>query len=282
MGVMHDASHGSASTRSTINRLLRWTMPFVGVSSTNWHEKHVVNHHANTNIVGGDPDIESGGLFRFRDNEKWRFWHRLQHWYAVPAYSGLGLRWVWLDDFRDVLANTYKVRRAQLAAQWVEFVLSRVWHAFIFLVLPSLAVGSFWWVLPFYIAHWMIVGALMGLIFTLAHLVDGITFYETAADVPSDWAARQVATTADFAARSRLLTWAIGGLNLQTIHHLFPRMSHRRFRIAQPIVRSYCEEHGVTYREAPTMINAILSHFQHLKRLSRRPVPVAVPVAVPA
>jgi fatty acid desaturase len=50
--------------------------------------------------------------------------------------------------------------------------------------------------------------------------------------------------------RGGLLTdVALGGLNYQIEHHLFPSMPCPNLRAAQPIVREYCAERGVAYEE---------------------------------
>ena len=51
----------------------------------------------------------------------------------------------------------------------------------------------------------------------------------------------------------RLTDFAMGGLNYQIEHHLFPNMARPNLRRAQPIVRSYCEEQGVTYTQVPLL-----------------------------
>jgi fatty acid desaturase len=43
---------------------------------------------------------------------------------------------------------------------------------------------------------------------------------------------------------------ALGGLNHQIEHHLFPSMPTPNLRRARPIVRGYCAEIGVAYTEA--------------------------------
>ena len=43
--------------------------------------------------------------------------------------------------------------------------------------------------------------------------------------------------------------FALGGLNYQIEHHLFPSMPRPNLRRAQPIVRDFCESHRVSYTE---------------------------------
>ncbi|HET6741178.1 MAG TPA: acyl-CoA desaturase, partial [Kribbella sp.] len=46
-----------------------------------------------------------------------------------------------------------------------------------------------------------------------------------------------------------LTDFALGGLNYQIEHHLFPSMPRPTLRQVQPIVREYCALHGVAYTE---------------------------------
>ncbi|KAF9089087.1 Delta 8 Fatty Acid Desaturase [Mortierella sp. GBA35] len=43
------------------------------------------------------------------------------------------------------------------------------------------------------------------------------------------------------------LDWFHGGLQFQAIHHLFPRMPRHNLRRAQPYVKEFCDEVGLTY-----------------------------------
>jgi fatty acid desaturase len=47
----------------------------------------------------------------------------------------------------------------------------------------------------------------------------------------------------------RLLDFAMGGLNRQIEHHLFPDMPRPNLRRVRHTVRAYCREHGVPYTE---------------------------------
>ncbi len=46
-----------------------------------------------------------------------------------------------------------------------------------------------------------------------------------------------------------LVDVAMGGLNYQIEHHLFPSMPRANLKHAQPIVRAYCAQVGVAYTE---------------------------------
>jgi linoleoyl-CoA desaturase len=109
-------------------------------------------------------------------------------------------------------------------------------------------------------------------VFQLAHVVEGATFTKTDLTDPSaiesEWAVHQLQTTANFATRSRILTWLLGGLNFQVEHHLFPRISHVHYPAISRIVKETCAEFNVQYQEFRTFADALGAHVRHLKRLS--------------
>lgn len=64
-----------------------------------------------------------------------------------------------------------------------------------------------------------------------------------------DFLRRQVLTSRNV--RSGVATdMALGGLNYQIEHHLFPSMPTPNLRRAQVVVRDYCAELGIPYHEA--------------------------------
>ena len=270
LAVMHDASHRGISHSKGVNRLLGLTLTLVGASSILWHQSHVRLHHRHTNIPGSDPDLDTNGVFRFCGQQAWRPWHRWQHLYALPIYSLLALRWVWVDDLLDLIRNRYGLRGGAYALLLCEVVAARVLHVGLFLVLPYVVVGRVLPVLVFYLVHWLLVGVAMPIIFETAH-VSGVQDFPADRPDRGDWALRQITTTADFSARNRLLSWLLGGLNLQVEHHIFPTMCHLRYRAIQPIVKRYCQAHGVTYHEHPSFLSAVRAHFAHLRTLGLRP-----------
>jgi fatty acid desaturase len=40
---------------------------------------------------------------------------------------------------------------------------------------------------------------------------------------------------------------ALGGLNYQIEHHLFPSMPRPSLRSSQPLIREFCQQHGLAY-----------------------------------
>ena len=82
-----------------------------------------------------------------------------------------------------------------------------------------------------------------------------------------DYLRRQVLTSRNVTG-GRALDLLLGGLNYQIEHHLFPSMPSPSLRRAQPLVRAFCAERGVTYVECGLVASyrRVLSHLDAVGR----------------
>ena len=62
--VMHDANHGSFSTRKWVNELMGYTMNILGSDAFIWKMKHNILHHTYTNVDGLDDDMSKSPILR--------------------------------------------------------------------------------------------------------------------------------------------------------------------------------------------------------------------------
>ena len=60
--------------------------------------------------------------------------------------------------------------------------------------------------------------------------------------------------------------FALGGLNYQIEHHLFPSMARPNLRHAQPIVRDFCQSHRVSYTET-SLLSAYRTVVRYLNQV---------------
>jgi fatty acid desaturase len=60
-----------------------------------------------------------------------------------------------------------------------------------------------------------------------------------------------------------LTDFAMGGLNYQIEHHLFPSMPRPSLRRSQPLIAAFCSEHDVPYLET-TLIGSYDQALRHL------------------
>ncbi len=267
LSVMHDGSHGSFSNSRLWNSIANYSLAFAGGSPILWHQLHVRAHHDHTNVIGHDQDFESGGLIRLHPAQPKHPAHRFQRFYAWFLYGGHSLRWILVDDIKDYFTHRWPLNKAQRKTLLIEIILGKTWHLTSYLVIPWLVTGSWQLALTFYAIHWVLLSVALILIFAMAHLTEVQEMHATKEEGKQDWALHQIATTVDFATKNRVLSWIVGGLNFQIEHHIFPKISHTRYHLIQPVIKEYCREHGVRYFEYPTFRAVLAGHYRHLKML---------------
>ncbi|HEX3131811.1 MAG TPA: acyl-CoA desaturase [Thermoanaerobaculia bacterium] len=271
--VGHDGNHGASSSSKLVNRSLGALFDLLGGSSYVWRFKHNVLHHSYPNVNGLDDDIDLGPLCRMSRHQPHLPHHRLQHLYMWVLYTLIVPKWQFLDDFSAVIRGRIgetpfpRPRGVDLAV----FVLGKLaFFGWVFLLPARLHPLST--VLLFYGIVAAVQGLTLSIVFQLAHSNDETySFAGTGADPESEWAVHQIETTANFARHNRLLTWYVGGLNHQVEHHLFPRISHVHLHLIADEVAKVCREHGVRYREYPSLASAVVSHFRWLRDLGVPP-----------
>ena len=74
--VMHDACHGSFSSKKWVNETFGHTLNALGGNAFIWKFKHNIIHHTYTNVDGVDDDIAKSPLIRQCETQKWYSAHR--------------------------------------------------------------------------------------------------------------------------------------------------------------------------------------------------------------
>lgn len=273
--VMHDACHGSYSSRKWLNDTLGLSLNALGGNAFIWKFKHNIIHHTYTNVDGVDDDIAKSPIMRHCSTQKWVPMHRFQHFYVVLIYGISSFAWVFIMDFtkyftqRVFTTALQKMNRSDHVVFWV----SKLLYLLFYMAIPVACVGWGAWAIGFAAMHVMM-GLTLALVFQLAHVVEH-TEFETAGIEPkmveNEWAVHQVRTTANFAPRNGIISWFVGGLNYQVEHHLFPRVSHIHYPAISHIVAQTCAEHSLPYNVYPTMSGAVASHFRMMKELGKKP-----------
>lgn len=271
--VMHDGAHGSFSTKTWVNELMGYSLNAMGGSVYLWKFKHNVNHHSFTNIEGMDDDIDIKPFIRVHADQKKFWYHRFQHVYWVILYGVTYLLWIYVQDFRKYFTGKIGETpfRKMNAKEHIIFWASKLLYIGAFLVVPIFMVGLLDTILGYLIISF-VCGLTIAIVFQLAHIVEDAVF-ETPDSanykVQTEWAVHQVQTTANFATRSKIVSWFTGGLNFQVEHHLFPRISHIHYPKINELVRETCQQFNVNYMEFPSVLAAIRSHVVHLKHVGR-------------
>ena len=274
-GISHDALHGAYTSSNRINALLGLSFDVLGASSYLWKITHNIVHHTYTNIYGVDKDLAVSPLLRLSPNAERRWYHRFQHWYAFGLYACTTLFWVFIKDYQQLLdrdLGPYRDKKHH-ASQVFSLLGAKVIYYGYALVIPLLFLRIPWWqvLIGFAVMH-LTAGLILGVVFQLAHVVEGPThpLPDDAGRMQNDWWLHEMHTTGDFARRNRLLTWYVAGLNHQVEHHLFPRVCSIHYPAISAIVEDVAHRYGFPYHDQPTFRGAIVSHYRTLRELGAR------------
>jgi linoleoyl-CoA desaturase len=271
--IMHDGAHGSFSKYPVVNKMAAVTLGFLGGSHFMWNVKHNIIHHAYTNIDGLDDDIDAKPFLRMASTQKKYKMHRYQHLYFWFFYSLLYLYWIFFSDFRKYFEGRIgNVPLKKMAFKdHFYFWFYKVISYSLFILIPMLVVGVVSTIVGFIICA-LIAGFILSIVFQLAHTVEHTAFPvadEGTGKIEDEWAIHQLKTTANFATKSRLISWYVGGLNFQIEHHLFPKISHVHYPAISRIIKQACREYNIAYVEYRRMHQAVISHVSFLRQMGR-------------
>ena len=274
--VMHDACHGSFSSKKWVNQVFGFSINILGGNAFMWKQKHNIIHHTYTNVDGIDDDISFSKLIRSCETQQWMPVHRVQHLYLPIMYSLTSFAWMFGTDY--VKYFTKKVHTTPMSkmdtSEHFIFWISKLINISYYIIIPLLLKGWLFWLLFFVSLH-VVLGLVLAVVFQLAHIVEHTEFEVATIEpkmVESEWAVHQVKTTANFAPKNKIISWMVGGLNFQIEHHLFPRISHIHYPELSKIVKKTCEKFNLPYNQYPTMWSAFVSHYRMMRKLGRKPV----------
>lgn len=264
--VAHDIAHrqvfGSARASGIAGRILGNLG--IGMSYGWWSDKHT-RHHANPNHQELDPDVSPDLLVWSTDqargaNGPARLVGRWQAFLFFPLLTLEGIN-LHVASVRALARPTMRHRVLEAALLLIHFA---GYVTALLLVLSPLRA------LAFAAVHQGLLGVYLGCTFAPNH--KGMP--EPAEEHRRDFLRRQVLTSRNVRG-GRLVDAALGGLNHQIEHHLFPSMPTPNLRLARPIVRAYCAEVGVEYYET----GLVSSYAEALRHLHRVGAPLRSPGA---
>jgi fatty acid desaturase len=240
--VGHDAGHHEVFRSRRANRLLGLTVGnvLIGMSFGWWVPKHSA-HHAHPNELGRDPDIGDSVVAPMPadgapevGNRTARLWAR---WQAPLFFPLMVMRSTGIH----VLGVQRLIRERNRAAGMEGALLAL--HAALYLTC------IFWVLSPlkavaFIVLQQAVFSVYLGCSFAPNH--KGMPLVD--ADSGLSFARRQVITSRNVTG-GWFTNLALGGLNFQIEHHLFPSMPRPNLVRAQSIVRAFCLDNGLSYTE---------------------------------
>ncbi len=259
--IVHDAGHRQGFQR-------RWQNALVGIlcgdalsggSYTWWVKKHN-EHHAHPNHLDMDPDIDLP-FFAFTPEQArekrgvFRFVARYQVLFSVPLLT--------LVSYGQRIASIQSLRKER--SPWRRWeIAALVANAALYIGVPLVLLGP-WKALLLVAVHQAVSGVYLGLVFAPNHKGMEMVDEESMLDPVR----AQVVTSRNVKGHP-ITDWFYGGLNYQIEHHLFPSMARTQLAKAQPIVRAFCRERGISYHET----SVLRSYVEILTALHAAPAPL--------
>ncbi|MGO9078786.1 MAG: fatty acid desaturase family protein [Streptosporangiaceae bacterium] len=267
----HDAGHRQISASGRVNYVLGVLCGNLGIGLSYgwWVDKHN-RHHAHPNQEDADPDIGVSALaFTAAQGRAGGRATRVLHRYQAYLFFPLLL----LEAVSLHVASVRAlISRAAAHRSWETALLAAHFAGYftaIFLVLsPVKAV-------VFIVVQQGLFGLYLGCSFAPNH--KGMPIL-AAAD-KSDFLRRQVLTSRNV--RGGWLTdLALGGLNYQIEHHLFPSMPRPNLRKSQAVVQVFCQQQDLPYCQS-SLTGSYAQALHHLNTVGRpgRPGNAVFPAA---
>jgi fatty acid desaturase len=255
----HDAGHHAIFERRRPNDVLGRLLGnvLVGLSYGWWVDTHN-RHHANPNHSERDPDVGDGVLAfttaqaAKRSGRIGRFVARRQAWLFFPLLTLEGIS-LHVDSITAVASDKYRsARGGRRGSEAAALIVHGVLYVGLLLLVmsPEKAVA-------FAAVHQAVWGLYMGSTFAPNH--KGMPIIGPEENL--DFLRRQVLTSRNVRG-GPLIDFALGGLNYQIEHHLFPSLPRGSLRHAQPLVRAHCAALGLSYCETSLLASyrAALAH----------------------
>jgi len=247
--IAHDAGHNSITHDSKIDTIIGTVIAglFNGLSIGWWKKSHNV-HHIKTNDVNHDPDIQLLPFFaiskKFFGSVYSSYYRKLLNFddfarFTVPFQHYLYYPILSFGRFNLYSHSLfYLLTEEKVQFRWLEFAgIFGFWCWFSYLVsfLPSYtAIALF-----VFISH--ATTFILHVQITLSHFA-----METDVDDRLPFPVKMLATTMDVDC-STALDWFHGGLQFQTLHHLYPRIPRHHLRLIRPYIIEFCKKHRLQY-----------------------------------
>jgi fatty acid desaturase len=257
----HDAGHRQITGSRRASHLLGILLGNLGIGLSYgwWVSKHN-RHHASPNTEDIDPDIMIGALaFTPAQAATRHGLARLGFRYQAYLFFPLLLGEAISLHAASISALTRRTRRPRVAETALLTAHIAGYLTAVALVLPPVKAAVF------ILVQQGLFGLYLGCSFAPNH--KGMPIL-AAAD-RTDFLSRQVLTSRNVHG-GWLTDLALGGLNYQIEHHLFPSMPRPNLRHSQPLVKAFCHQQGLPYCQT-SLIRSYAQALHYLNTLTKPP-----------
>jgi len=243
----HEMSHHQIFPNRKVNRFFGYFLGNVcqGFSQTWWNDRHNT-HHAITNVLDSDPDVDNLPIFAWSEHDIPRIplfvrKHIIiyQQYYFLIFCPFLHFIWalqsiffvISLKDAPNKKYSSYTpVERATILAHWTWYLTVMYFadHRFLFFLLTQ-GIAGFGVAIVVFFNH-----------YACTHYKDNNEEF--------DFLDLIFLTTRNMTP-SILKDWICGGLNYQIEHHMFPTLPRHNLKKCRVLVKQFCKENNITYQE---------------------------------
>mgnify|MGYP006148664315 FL=1 len=239
-----------------------------------WLHQHDIMHHQNPNDVGRDVDLDHFHPMRLSPRQSHKYKTLVAHFFRY-AYSsfylcvGYPLWWIGITlPFPALkplgLEKQFKTPQNIATGAWCcmisLYVVAQPWWQFAF------GDYSFFKALAFSTFPWILTAAVF-IAFTQVNHLQAECFLPAVLDEPNA-VKRQVTTAMDYKQDS--VAWQImtGGINIQSMHHVFPSVCSANFVDVYPKFVEVCRKHNCTVNMKSSWAESMTGMLSHMWNLN--------------
>jgi fatty acid desaturase len=213
-----------------------------GISVLWWKDRHN-KHHANSNTLGQDPDIDSLPVFLWDESDRATFaarfggsvpwWAAYQHLYFLPVVSLLQVVWnaASIGFVLRPRQNPSKVLRGAYKYELATLLLHHAWTLYVAFALTQSILAA----VAFVVVSRMVGGICIAAVVFFSHY----SCEHFQAKDERDWARMQIGSTRN-CRPSRWMDWFSGGINYQierVVRGQDPVRRRLRRQVRQPVTK---------------------------------------------
>jgi len=215
-----------------------------GFSSHWWKDRHN-SHHATTNILDADPDIDNIPMLAWAPSDldkapKWSLKYiPYQSYYFLLLLPILRLAWVSrsITFVNEMRTSKYKQYRLDFRVEAITLAIHWAWVIALHWSLPTWG-----WMVTFFIVSECLAGFGIAIVVFFSHY----SCEKYPSSLAGNFVCLQLWTTRNMTP-GIFTDWICGGLNYQIEHHLFPTMPrHNLYAVSGP-VKQFCKDRNLPY-----------------------------------
>ncbi|CEF70976.1 Fads2 protein [Strongyloides ratti] len=221
-----------------------------GFSRDWWKDKHNT-HHAATNIIDHDTDIDLTPLVAFVPKQLKYFKQPIeklllkiipyQHLYFTLMLPLIRVSWTSQSIAFVFAQSTSQFKQYRINAFWEQLgiIIHWTWVLGQLYLLPD-NTTRIW----YFLLSQLLGGFLIGFVVTFNH--NSVDKYPENSRILNNFVALQILTTRNMNP-SVFTDWLWGGLNYQIEHHLFPTMPRSNLNSCSKLVKKFCKDNKLPY-----------------------------------